>query len=63
MRAKSAPLGADAVVLTDSGIVVIHNSSKLWATGFALRYNDSQNAEPGKTEGPPDSDSPGSERK
>lgn len=39
MRAKSAPLGAHAVVITDSGVVVVQNSSKLWSTGFALRYN------------------------
>lgn len=38
MRAKSAPLGAQAVVITDSGVVVIRNSPKLWSTGFALRY-------------------------
>lgn len=38
MRAKTAPLGAHAVVITDSGIVVIRNSPKLWCTGFALRY-------------------------
>lgn len=38
MRAKTAPLGAHAVVVTDSGIIVIRNSPKLWCTGFALRY-------------------------
>jgi len=38
MRAKTAPLGAQAVVITDSGIVIIRNSPKLWCTGFALRY-------------------------
>jgi hypothetical protein len=40
MRAKTAPLGAHAVVITDSGIVVVRNSAKLWSTGFALRYKD-----------------------
>lgn len=38
IRAKTAPLGAHAVVITNSGIVVIRNSPKLWCTGFALRY-------------------------
>ncbi|MBW7904881.1 MAG: hypothetical protein LC135_09745 [Phycisphaerae bacterium] len=38
IRAKTAPLGAHAVVITDSGIVIIRNSPKLWCTGFALRY-------------------------
>lgn len=41
IRAKTAPLGADAVVITDSGIVVIRNSPSLWATGFALHFTDS----------------------
>ncbi|TWT45125.1 hypothetical protein RAS1_15470 [Phycisphaerae bacterium RAS1] len=40
IRAKSAPLGAHAVVITDSGVVVVRNSPKLWATGFALRFGD-----------------------
>lgn len=40
LRAKSAPLGAHAVVITDSGVIVIRNSPKLWSTGFALRYKD-----------------------
>lgn len=40
LRAKTAPLGADAVVITDSGIVVVQSSSKLWCTGFALRYGE-----------------------
>lgn len=38
MRAKTAPLGAHAVIITDSGIVIVRNSPKLWCTGFALRY-------------------------
>ncbi len=40
IRAKTAPLGAHAVIITDSGIVVVRNSPKLWSTGFALRYSD-----------------------
>jgi len=38
IRAKTAPLGAHAVVITDSGVIVVRNSAKLWCTGFALRY-------------------------
>ncbi len=38
LRAKSAPLGAHAVVITQSGIVMVYDSPKLWCTGFALRY-------------------------
>ena len=44
IRAKSAPLGAQAVLLTNSGVVVIHNKSKLWCTGFALKYKDAEGA-------------------
>lgn len=44
MRAKTAPLGAQAVVITDSGIVIIRNSPKLWCTGFALRYEGTEQA-------------------
>jgi uncharacterized protein YceK len=40
IRAKTAPLGAHAVIITDSGIVVVRNAPKLWSTGFALRYSD-----------------------
>lgn len=40
LRAKTAPLGANAVVITDSGIIIVNNSPKLWSTGFALRYKD-----------------------
>lgn len=49
IRAKTAPLGAHAVILTDSGIVVVRNSAKLWSTGFALRFADS-----GKPAEPPE---------
>ena len=42
MRAKVAPLGGDAVIITDSGVVVIRNSPKIWSTGFALRYKDTE---------------------
>lgn len=38
LRAKSAPLGAHAVVITQSGVVVVRNTPKLWSTGFALRF-------------------------
>ncbi len=37
LRAKAAPLGADAVVLINSGI---DENGKLWATGAAVRYTD-----------------------
>lgn len=40
LRAKSAPLGADAVVLNQSGIVIKNNQPKMWSTGFALIYKD-----------------------
>lgn len=38
MRAKTAPLGANAVLITDSGIIRAGNSHKMWTTGVALRY-------------------------
>jgi len=43
IRAKAAPLGADAVVLLQSGIVkngTIFTSYEQWATGVAIRYKD-----------------------
>ena len=38
LRAKAAPLGADAVVCFNSGII----GKYLWATGAAIRYTDKQ---------------------
>ena len=35
IRAKVAPLGANAVILTNQGI---NNNNKLWALGVAIRY-------------------------
>ena len=37
LRAKSAPLGANAVILTNSGIA---NNGWVWASGVAIRYKD-----------------------
>lgn len=42
MRAKTAPLGAHAVIIMDSGIVVTRNRQYMWSTGVALRYKDSE---------------------
>jgi hypothetical protein len=38
LRSKAAPLGADAVVLLNSGIDSYNGY--LWATGTAIRYSD-----------------------
>jgi hypothetical protein len=35
VRAKAAPLGAHAVILTSQGI---HPNKKIWAQGVAIRY-------------------------
>ena len=35
LRAKAAPLGADAVVLLNSGI---NDKGEFWSTGMAIRY-------------------------
>lgn len=37
LRAKAAPLGANAVVLSNSGV---DPQGYLWATGAAIRYTD-----------------------
>ena len=37
LRAKSAPLGADAVILSSSGI---DGNGLYWSTGVAIRYSD-----------------------
>lgn len=37
LRAKSAPLGANAVILASSGI---GNNGLYWASGVAIRYKD-----------------------
>jgi hypothetical protein len=38
IRTKSAPLGADAVILTDEGIINNGWSVVRWATGVAIRF-------------------------
>lgn len=38
MRAKCAPLGSDAVVITASGIAGEGLSTRMWTTGVAIRY-------------------------
>ena len=41
LRAKAAPLGADAVILNSRGITPggMFSSAKIWATGVAIKYN------------------------
>lgn len=40
LRAKTAPLGAQAVIITDSGIVSgPYNSQLMWTSGVAVRYD------------------------
>ena len=42
LRAKTAPLGAHAVLITSSGIIRgAYNTQWLWTNGVALRFNDS----------------------
>lgn len=38
IRAKAAPLGATAVILTDEGLVQKTFGMDRWATGVAIRY-------------------------
>jgi hypothetical protein len=38
VRAKAAALGADAVILTEEGILQYTWSPKRWATGVAIHY-------------------------
>lgn len=38
IRAKVAPLGANAAILTSQGI---HPNGRIWAMGVAIRYNSS----------------------
>lgn len=41
LRTKSAPLGANAVIITDSGIVSgPYNTQWMWTTGVAVRYEE-----------------------
>ena len=42
MRAKTAPLGAHAVVIMESGIIRANNSNKMWSTGVALRFKSDE---------------------
>lgn len=41
LRAKAAPLGADAVILNSRGITPggMFSSAKIWATGVAIKFN------------------------
>ncbi len=38
MRAKCAPLGSNAVVVTASGVVRTDWGPRMWTTGVAIRY-------------------------
>jgi hypothetical protein len=38
IRAKCAPLGAQAVILTEEGVLPIGFKGMKWATGVAIRY-------------------------
>jgi len=40
MRAKCAPLGANAVVITASGVVGEGLSARMWTAGMAIRYTE-----------------------
>ena len=40
MRSKSAPLGADAVLIAASGIVGQGGGARMWTTGVAIRFKD-----------------------
>ncbi len=45
MRAKTAPLGAHAVVIMESGIIRTQNANWMWSTGVALRYKSDEEDE------------------
>jgi len=41
IRTKSAPLGADAVILTDQGLIPLgFGNYEMWATGVAIKFNN-----------------------
>jgi len=40
LRAKCAPLGANAVILGDSGIIPDIGGQRYWSSGVAIRYKD-----------------------
>ena len=40
MRTKSAPLGANAVIISASGVVGQGLGARMWTTGVAIRYKD-----------------------
>ncbi len=40
MRTKSAPLGANAVIIAASGVVGRGGGARMWTTGVAIRYTD-----------------------
>ena len=39
-RAKAGPLGAQAVIITEEGLLPGGFTGKKWATGVAIRYKD-----------------------
>ncbi len=43
LRAKTAPLGADAVIILSSGIIRTDYGSKMWTTGVAIKYTSPEN--------------------
>ena len=47
IRAKVAPLGANAVILTSEGIKpgILFSANHRWATGVAIRYNTGDEAD------------------
>jgi hypothetical protein len=45
IRAKTAPLGANAVVLTESGILRGNGRNTMWTTGVALRFKSEKAGE------------------
>ncbi len=43
IRAKAAPLGADAVILTEEGLIPAgFGAYTRWATGVAIHYSDTE---------------------
>ena len=42
IRTKAAPLGANAVILTNQGILQGGFTREMWATGVAIRYSETQ---------------------
>lgn len=40
IRAKASPLGADAVIISNQGMMPAPGGPKLWANGVAIKYKD-----------------------